>query len=61
MPKSKKYLSLLLLPFLFSCGEKPNVSSSESVSSETPSISSEIHTKDVFFLYRERKNQYRGF
>lgn len=57
MPKSKKYLSLLLLPFLFSCGEKPNVSSRESVSSETPSISSEIPTKDVFFfLYRERKN-----
>lgn len=54
MPKSKKYLSLLLLPFLFSCGEKPNVSSSESVSSETPSISSEIPTKDVFSSFIEK-------
>ena len=54
MPKSKKYLSLLLLPFLFSCGEKPNVSSSEPVSSETPSISSEIPTKDVFSSFIEK-------
>lgn len=54
MPKSKKYLSLLILPFLFSCGEKPNVSSSEPASSETPSISSEIPTKDVFSSFIEK-------
>ena len=61
MPKSKKYLSLLLLPFLFSCGEKPNVSSSEPVSSETPSISSEIPTKDVFSSFIEKGKPISGF
>ena len=54
MSKSKKYLSLLLLPFLFSCQGKPNVSSSEPVSSETPNVSSEAPTKDVFSSFLEK-------
>lgn len=53
MLKKKKCLLLFTLPFLVSCGENPNVSSSEIISSPDSLASSE-ENKDLFSSFLEK-------
>ncbi len=57
MTKSKKYLSLLIIPFLFSCEQRNESSSNSLVSNEPPSgnsSSSEKNQIDLFSSFLEK-------